>query len=385
MMNTFRYLRHFAAVGPRTDRKIPRGSSRICFPWGHSFRDRFRQGRFRQGLFRQDRSVWLRFWLWTCLLGLPSLGVSAAEYRAGEPPYLERAEVQAFIEAQVAAGFAAEPLRALLASVQPQQRILDLISRPAEARPWFEYRPIFLNDARIRRGQAFLREQADWLQRAEKQFGVEAALMAAIIGIETDYGRNTGSFRVLDALVTLGFDYPPRQDFFRAELVHFLHLVQEEGLEARETRGSYAGAMGRGQFISSSYRAYAVDFDGDGRRDLLGSWADAIGSVANYFRVHGWQTGEPVVVRARVEGDAHRSLLGGGYQARHTLDDLARHGVFPVEPVDKQAQFSLIRLQGEQGEEFHLGYPNFYVITRYNRSPLYAMVVHELAQALSVE
>ncbi|MFO8152314.1 lytic murein transglycosylase B [Thioalkalivibrio sp.] len=313
---------------------------------------------------------------------LPGVAVSQSEFRAGDPPYLERAEVMAFIDEQVESGMERAALEQLFAGVEPQQRILDLISRPAEARPWKDYRPIFVNDLRIERGRTFMREQADWLKRAEESYGVDPALIAAIIGVETNYGRNLGGFRVLDALVTLGFDYPPRQTFFRSELGHFLELAREESLDLQETRGSYAGAMGRGQFISSSYRAYAVDFDGDGRRDLINSWPDAIGSVANYFREHDWESGKPVVARARAEGDAHEALLGGGYQARFSLEELAARGVRPVETVPADGRFSLIRLEGRDGHEFYLGYPNFYVITRYNRSPLYAMVVHQLTEAL---
>jgi membrane-bound lytic murein transglycosylase B len=319
------------------------------------------------------------------LLGACSLSgvaVSQSEFRAGDPPYLERPEVQVFIDERVAEGMDRNALEALFQDVEPQQRILDLISRPAEARPWKDYRPIFVNDLRIERGREFQSEQAVWLERAEESFGVDQALIAAIIGVETNYGRNLGSFRVLDALVTLGFDYPPRQAFFRSELAQFLRLVEEEALDVRETRGSYAGAMGRGQFISSSYRAYAVDFDGTGQRDLINSWPDAIGSVANYFRQHNWQTGEPVVARARVEGDAYRALLGGGYEARFSLADLAEHGVYPTEDVPADGRFSLIELEGGAGPEFYLGFPNFYVITRYNRSPLYAMAVHQLSEAL---
>jgi membrane-bound lytic murein transglycosylase B len=323
--------------------------------------------------------------LFAALLGacsLPGVAVSQSEFRAGDPPYLDRPEVQAFIDERVEDGMDRAFLEQLFEDVEPQQRILDLISRPAEARPWKDYRPIFVNDLRIERGEVFMSEQAEWLERAEETFGVDRWLIAAIIGVETNYGRNLGGFRVLDALVTLGFDYPPRQAFFRSELSHFLELVQEEALDLRETRGSYAGAMGRGQFISSSYRAFAVDFDGDGRRDLIDSWPDAIGSVANYFREHDWQTGEPVVARARAEGDAHEALLGAGYQARFSLAELAAHGVYPAEAVAADALFSLIRLEGSDGMEFYLGYPNFYVITRYNRSPLYAMAVHQLTEAL---
>lgn len=305
-----------------------------------------------------------------------------AQFVAGEPPYLERDDVQAFIAAQVERGQDREFLEALFRTVEPQQRILDLISRPAEARPWKDYRPIFVNDARVERGLAFMAEQTATLRAAEKRFGVEPALIAAIIGVETDYGRHQGSFRVADALVTLGFDYPPRANFFRSELEHFLQLVQEEDLSLFETRGSYAGAMGRGQFISSSYRAYAVDFDADGRRDLINSWPDAIGSVANYFRAHGWQTGAPVVAPAEITGNQYEALLRGGFQARYSLADLAAHGVYPADAVPESGLYSLIRLEGVDGYEYYLGFPNFYVITRYNRSPLYAMAVFQLAERL---
>lgn len=306
----------------------------------------------------------------------------AAGFVAGDPPYLERESVQQFIDAMVAEGFERERMEALFRGVEPQQRVLDLISAPAEARPWYRYHPIFLTDERVEAGRRFWDEHEPLLARAEREFGVDAAVIVAIIGVETYYGRHQGGFRVLDALVTLGFDYPPRAGFFRSELAHFLRLAREEGLDLRETRGSYAGAMGRGQFISSSYREYAVDFSGDGRRDLLGSWADAIGSVANYFRRHGWNLGEPVVARADAEGDAYRELLGGGYQVRHSLEELARHGVTPAESVPEDARFSLIELETEDGYEVWLGYPNFYVITRYNRSPLYAKAVHLLSREI---
>jgi membrane-bound lytic murein transglycosylase B len=317
------------------------------------------------------------------LLATGPARVSASEFRAGDPPYPEREAVQAFIQEQVAAGRDRETLETLFAATDPQQRILDLISSPAEARPWKDYRPIFVTEQRIRGGRDFMNTQGQWLERAEDRFEVEAEIIAAIIGVETYYGRHTGGFRVFDALVTLGFDYPPRADFFRKELGEFLALVDEEGLDPRGTRGSYAGAMGRGQFIASSYRHYAVDFDGDGRRDLLNSWPDAIGSVANYFREHRWNYGEPVVARARVEGDLHEALPGRNFQARLSLDELADHGIYPDEPVDADERYSFIRLQGEEGFDYFLGYPNFYVITRYNRSPLYAMAVHQLAEALA--
>ncbi|MFN4264041.1 MAG: lytic murein transglycosylase B [Thioalkalivibrionaceae bacterium] len=309
-----------------------------------------------------------------------------SEFSAGSPPYLERESVQAFIDERVAAGHERERIEALIAAAEPQQRILELISRPAEARPWHTYRPIFVTETRIDDGRAFLEAQAEWLAKAEEQFGVEREVVTAIVAVETNFGRNQGSFRVLDALVTLGFDYPPRAAFFSSELGHFFDLIAEEQLDPLEIRGSYAGAMGRGQFISSSYRAYAVDFDGSGQRDLIGSWGDAIGSIANYFRAHRWETGRPIVAAATVEGDGYRDVLGGtqgrAFEARYSLEELATAGVTPAEPVDPTGRYSLVRLEEQDGERFVLGYPNFYVITRYNRSPLYAMVVAEIAAAL---
>jgi membrane-bound lytic murein transglycosylase B len=317
-----------------------------------------------------------------CAGPLPAASASPA-YVAGDPPYLEREDVQQFIDEMVAEGFDRGEMEDLFRAVEPQQRVLDLISAPAEARPWYRYHPIFLTEQRINEGRRFWAEHEALLARAEAEFGVDAAIVVAIIGVETFYGRNQGGFRVLDSLATLGFDFPPRARFFRSELAHFLRLAREEGLDLRDTRGSYAGAMGRGQFISSSYREYAVDFSGDGRRDLMGSWADAIGSVANYFRRHGWGLGEPVVARAQAEGDDYRSLMGGGFQARHSLEDLAYHGITPAEPVPDDGRYSVIELEIENGHEVWLGYPNFYVITRYNRSPLYAKAVYLLAEEIS--
>lgn len=325
----------------------------------------------------------------TLIMGLCFLfafisGVSEASprFKAGDPAYLERDEVQRFIDAQVEEGFDEGELRALFAGADGLQRVLDLISAPAEARPWKDYRPIFLTRERIQAGVRFWEAHESTLLRAQERFRVNPDIIVAIIGVETFYGRHAGGFPVFDALVTLGFDYPPRADFFRSELAHYLRLVREEGLDLRATRGSYAGAMGRGQFISSSYREYAVDFDGDGRRDLLDSWPDAIGSVANYFQRHGWSMGAPVVVRAQVESDDYKALVSRPYRARYTLDELAEKGVRPVSSVDPDARFSVIELEAEDGIQVWLGYENFYVITRYNRSPLYAMAVYELSREI---
>ncbi|MFP4682280.1 MAG: lytic murein transglycosylase B [Ectothiorhodospira sp.] len=302
--------------------------------------------------------------------------------QVGETPYLERDEVQEFVRGMAEEGVDPDWVEDLLASAKPRQQVLDLISTPAEGKPWHEYRTIFVNPRRIEAGVDFWDAHERTLLRAQERFRVNPEFIVAIIGVETFYGRHQGRIPVLDALVTLGFDYPPRAGFFRSELGHFLHLLKEEGLEPRRTLGSYAGAMGRGQFIPSSYREYAVDYDGDGRRDLMGSWPDAIGSVAHYFRRHGWIMGAPVAVPARVEGDDYKELLGGGYRPRHTLDELRAHGVRPDGRVDDGTRFSVIELETEGGPEVWLGLENFHVITRYNRSPLYAMAVLELSSEI---
>jgi membrane-bound lytic murein transglycosylase B len=277
----------------------------------------------------------------------------------------------------------AAEVTALLAQAERQQSILDAIARPAEAKPWRDYRPIFLTAARIDGGVKFWADNAEILAAAEQEFGVDARVILAIIGVETRYGSNTGRYRVLDALATLAFDYPPRAAFFRGELENYLLLVREEQIDALTAQGSYAGAMGQGQFIPSSYRNYAVDFDGDGKRDLWDSPRDVLGSVANYFKVHGWQQGAPVVARARVDGEAYRALLEKGLKPHMQAGELARHGVRTDTPIDPETEVALIELDGADGLEQWVVFNNFYVITRYNRSPLYAMAVHQLSEEIA--
>jgi membrane-bound lytic murein transglycosylase B len=212
----------------------------------------------------------------------------------------------------------------------------------------------------------------------------------AIIGVETFYGGNTGSYRVLDALATLSFYYPDtgndRSDFFSSELMHFMVLGNEEGLPLREVTGSYAGAMGLGQFMPSSYREYAVDLDGDGRRDLWSSMDDVIGSVANYLHRHGWKYGEPVTYRATVAEDANMELVTRrDFKVKLTVDELAAGGFGSTEPVDGSTLAAVARLDEENGDSYWLTFKNFYVITRYNRSPLYAMAVFDLSEAIRAE
>ncbi len=297
----------------------------------------------------------------------------------------DRADVRAFI-ADLAAehGFDKDYLRTTLGQTQTHQAILDAISRPAErTRPWHEYREIFVTPKRIDAGVAFLAEHADRLARIAERTGVPAEIITAIVGVETFYGRITGRYRVIDALATLGFDYPPRATFFRGQLEELFVLAREEQLELTELVGSYAGAMGPPQFIPSSYRAYAVDGDGDGRRDLLGNWDDILMSVANYFVRNGWQAGEPVTVRSDTDQDFAVPTGENSLKLSETVGSLAKRGLHFDSPLDAAAPAQLISLEGKTGHEYWIGFHNFYVITRYNRSTMYALAVFQLADALA--
>ena len=285
--------------------------------------------------------------------------------------------------AEVAAEHGLDPaeVSATLKKARYQQSIIDAITRPAEAKPWRDYRPIFLNDARIEKGRAFLAEHAETLARIEADTGVPARVVVAILGVETNYGGITGKHSVLDALYTLGFHYPPRQAFFRGELKHLFALAKEQGLDATALKGSYAGAMGWGQFIPSSYRAYARDGDGDGRVDLWNSLPDVFASVANYFAAHGWRSGEPVAVPALLE-DGREPYRPDSLEAKYALAELAERGYSPQSGAAPDLAATVLNLEGRFGPEYWIAFRNFYVITRYNRSPLYALAVYQLSEML---
>lgn len=278
-------------------------------------------------------------------------------------------------------GFDPARISETLAGAERRQDILDAISRPAEAKPWYQYRPIFLTPSRIGGGVDFWNEHEDLIRRASDEYGVDPEIIVAILGVETRYGEITGGYRVLDALYTLGFHYPPRAEFFRGELEELFLLAREEPFSVADAKGSYAGAMGFGQFIPSSYRAYAVDFNGDGSRDL---WKveDAIGSVANYFRKHGWRRGEPVAVRAEAAPSA-RPIADPPIKPRWTVAELAQRGFQPVSEVEADREATLIVLEQPDRQEYWLGFHNFYVISRYNRSALYSMAVLQLSRAIA--
>ncbi len=280
---------------------------------------------------------------------------------------------------------------ALLEGAIYQQSIIDAISRPAEGKAWRDYRPIFLTPARIAGGVKFWRENRAALARAEEKYKVPANYIVAIIGVETLYGANVGKYRVLDALTTLALYYPPRAPFFAGELRQFLKFSQISSINIDATKavGSYAGAMGLGQFIPTSYVNFAVDGDADGRIDLWQSKSDITASVANYFNVHGWQYGEPVVARTKIAQHAS-AVLDTGVLPTTTVKALAKLG-YRVQSTAGQpkpkpsTKASMIVLEGELGPEHFISFQNFYVITRYNRSPLYAMAVHQLAGEIAQE
>jgi len=310
-----------------------------------------------------------------------TLGV-ACTVQAGD--YASSAQVDEFVaEMTRDYGFASEQLFEVFREAERKQPILDAISRPAErAKPWKEYRPIFITEARVARGVDFWREHEAALARAEQEYGVPAQVIVAIIGVETFYGRNTGRYRVIDALSTLGFDYPPRAPFFRKELREFLLMTREEQVDPLSLTGSYAGAMGLPQFMPSSFRAYAVDFDGDGHIDIWSNPTDAIGSVASYFQRHGWVAGGPVTSPAEIQGATAEQGLSAGLDPERSLGELRSLGWKTRDSLDDGLPVTAFRLEGERGAEYWVGLPNFYTITRYNRSVMYAMAVYQLSDLL---
>jgi membrane-bound lytic murein transglycosylase B len=286
-------------------------------------------------------------------------------------------------------------IETVLARAEIRDSIVAAMSRPAEAKPWRDYRPIFITQARIDGGQAFLASHREQLARVQARTGVPAEIIVAIIGVETSFGANTGKYPVIDALYTLAFAYPRsgdpakadrenrREAFFRGELGQLFALGKETGFDITTLTGSYAGAMGWGQFMPSSYREFAVDGDGDGRRDLFTNLDDVFASVANYF-VHkgGWVRGGPIAVRAvRAPGVADFEVEA--LEPNYTLADLAARGYRPVAPVAPGQTAELLNLDGEAGKEHWLGFRNFYAITRYNISKHYAMAVYQLAEAIA--
>ncbi|MEQ1504162.1 MAG: lytic murein transglycosylase B [Myxococcota bacterium] len=284
--------------------------------------------------------------------------------------------------AEVAAAAAMTPaeVEALLAPLVKDDTVLTRMATPWEKKPWHQYRALFLTEERIGKGRAFRTANADWFAKAEAKYGVPTTMVLAILGVETFYGEKMGADAVATSLYTLGFFHPKRGAYFRTELGQFFRLAKDQGWAVTEPRGSYAGAMGMGQFMPSSYRSWAVDFDGDGKIDLFHSAADAIGSVANYFAAHGWTPGGPVLVDATVTGDPS-TLLKGGLEPDRKVAALREAGVTVPDTVDAAADARLFSFDGPTAKEYRVGFHNFYVITRYNKSTMYARAAWELSQA----
>lgn len=280
-------------------------------------------------------------------------------------------------------GFDRASLTALMAAAERQDKILESISKPAEKTlAWHEYRKIFLGEDRIHEGVEFWQQNRAALDRAFRTLRIPPEYIVAIIGVETRFGRHRGAWRVLDALTTLAFDYPPRAAFFRSELIQFLLLAREENKPAEALMGSYAGAMGFGQFIPSSYRHYAIDFDGDGGRDIWNNTTDAIGSVANYFAKHGWQGGTPLLVDVSEATAGLQALITTDPKPSKTLDDVRQAGFPGPAGLAGDTPVAVLAFDHGAGAVPAVVFRDFYVITRYNHSPLYARAVHELATAI---
>jgi membrane-bound lytic murein transglycosylase B len=338
----------------------------------------------RAGLIKVKNSMqvvrnWARY---APVVGLVGMLGSVQEALAGD--YEGSPQVAEFVGQMTRDhGFAGEQLIEVFREVERKQAILDAISRPAErVKQWKEYRPMFITDARIARGVDFWRQHEAALTRAEQEYGVPAQVIVSIIGVETFFGRNTGNYRVMDALSTLGFDYPPRAEFFRKELREFLLLAREEQIDPLTVKGSYAGAMGLPQFMPSSFRAYAVDFDGDGHINIWTDPDDAIGSVASYFKQHGWVAGEPVVSLASTRGERVAEGLSPGIDPVKTVGELRVLGWSSHDALRSDLPVTAFKLEGDNGPEYWMGLKNFYAITRYNRSVMYAMSVHQLSELL---
>jgi membrane-bound lytic murein transglycosylase B len=306
---------------------------------------------------------------------------------AAQADYSSHPGAAAFVKTMVEEhNFDRDWVLAILKQSEAKQSILDAMSRPAESvMTWERYRKIFIQDSRVTQGVEFWKEHLEELTRAEKQFGVPASMIVGIIGVETRYGRNKGSFRVVDALATLGFDFPRRSSFFLGQLEEYMLMVREQGIEPFSLKGSYAGAMGYGQFIPSSYRAYAVDFDGDGKVDIVNSSVDAVGSVANYFKRHGWRLNEPVVSSAVVKDGVDESFFNAGLKPEKTIAELRAAGITGDRALAPERKATAMKLDGDKGDEYWIGLQNFYVITRYNHSSMYAMAAYQLSELIADE
>ncbi len=318
----------------------------------------------------------------------PTVRASEGDYwaRSISGDYVGYASLEQFIEEMVHKhGFSRDYLRGLFSQAHRKNWTLNYLAKSDQARKerspvggWTRYRAKFLDELHISKGIEFAQIHRTVLERASRQYNVPEEYILAILAVETRFGGNVGNHRVLDALTTLSFDYPRRSDFFRSELENFLIMTRNEGLDPAEPVGSYAGAMGLGQFMPSSFLQFAVDFNNDGRRDLWDP-EDAIGSIANYLAQHGWEPGQPVVTPLTTRGTV---ALAAGISRQYTLSAIEQAGLQPVRPITTDGPFHLLLLHHASHDQYLIGHPNFYTITRYNHSVYYAMAVHELGQAI---
>ena len=324
-------------------------------------------------------------------IGSRSAASGAAATKASSPVNLsKREDIKAFItEMAQKHGFVESELGFLFSRVRHYPAIIELITPPANprVRSWQVYRTRFIEPVRIEGGVALWKKYEKELARAEKEYGVPAEIMVAIMGVETVYGKNTGNWRVIDALSTLSFDYPKRAEFFRSELENYLLFVREHDLDVFSVRGSYAGAIGIPQFMPGSWRRYAVDYDGNGKINLRESFIDSIGSIGNFLKGHGWVAGAPIAFAAKLEGEAWKPLLDQDILPHSRVGDLPKYGItsetLGAQRVPADTLFTFVDLVTPgQPTEYWVGLQNFYVITRYNRSSFYAMSVMQLAEAI---
>ena len=313
-----------------------------------------------------------------------ALGLLGATVSTAQANYAERAEVKAMADRLAAKGLDRDDVLSVMSQAKRLDSVINAMNRPAEKKEWKDYRLIFLKSARVTAARRFYETHQETLIRAERELGVPVEVILAIIGVETYYGKNKGSFRALDALATLGLDYPRRAKFFLGELESLFLLGQKENLKPTELKGSYAGAMGFGQFIPSSYLAYAIDFDNDGRRDLINNPIDAIGSVANYLAEHGWDNTYGI---AAPVGNAASLVerMESRIEVKETGQELTSKGVSGIPANWASLPLDVLGLHGANGDEYWAVTKNFYVITRYNRSPLYAMAVTQLSEEIAQE
>jgi membrane-bound lytic murein transglycosylase B len=310
---------------------------------------------------------------------LVSVNVFAAKVEQGD--YKNRQDVEAFIDRMViTSDYNEQALVTLFATVKKQQHLFARLNKPAEkALEWYQYRRIFIKDSRINQGIKFWHENKQLLTEVAEKTGVPPEIMIAIIGVETFYGTYRGKDPVFDSLVTLAFDYPKRGKFFTRELEQFLLLVKEQNLDTKGLMGSYAGAMGMPQFISSSYRHYAVDFDNDGQVNLFDSMPDIVASVANYFVKHGWRPQAPIAGPLQLQQTNTVDQLKPGVKTDYQWSDFARHGLQSNTMLPADTPVALVQLEQSDHSEYWAGFQNFYVMTRYNHRELYAMAVYQLS------